>query len=60
MTQSNYGIKGRLQTTLGTLGLGLYSFLSCLLVMSIVDVVALITTEPMLFPQPGANRVDVL
>ncbi len=44
------GVKGRLEKRLGELGLGLYTFIGCLVATGLVGLAALFSREPMLFP----------
>ncbi len=47
------GLKGRLHARLGDPGLGVYSFLGCLLTIVLVGLTALAADEPMLLPSLG-------
>lgn len=47
------GLKGSLQRRLGEAGLGVYSFIGCLLTMELIGLVGLCASEPMVFPSLG-------
>lgn len=47
------GLKQWLHSRLGELGLGLYSFLGCLLTIALIGVVALVSQQPLLAPSLG-------
>lgn len=47
------GLKGRLHLRFGEAGLGVYSFVGCLLTMVLIGLVGLCLKEPMVFPSLG-------